>query len=1740
MADDFEDVAPPQPADPFEDTQPPKTEYGPEQVGQRMAKDVFQGQFTSRNGQTVGHRPETDLNSVNGFINQHVGIGELKDAWAKNNPDKTFDEQAFRRGFHQQYTNDAMQEISGQPLPYWRKLQSELSKNVTFGFSRATENELYLTARKRLEAGTATSKDMAVLSDLEQIRTGESQRGLPQKLAGAAASVPAMFYGGIPLIASGGTAQGASARAIEQGGSSVSPENIIPAAVQNVAMAKIASLVPGAGATLTNPLAKVAAGALKGTAEMQALASGESIADKFLPERYQFKSGGGAAGALANGDYGKAGEQLLTDLVTMGGLSATHAFAGVHTGGQVDWLNPEMQKYAEQAMKNKPNGTEFERVQEAYRLKNEGEKTAPTPPAGVNKLAQKSLTTNEPGKATGTGPSAEQLQAGELARPGLGQGETKLPPGQPVAEGRISEPPVQPSARANIDESGRIVADNSFRAAQDARRSAGNVPDSPDTSPEANARLLAQMVDRTQPAGPNRTEAPPPRPPQSPADQRTAALERPGGAKTAEPEPIKAAPEPAKQPVSFDILTQVANQLGINAKQRPAALEKEIRATALGSAILDAAAAPPTPGQNKSVIRPGSGRKPFEPLPPADDAGGASPALVPPKGPVGPAEPKSLTEARRNLERVSSSRAKADVGDMQATKPAMTLEALRKRIADKDAFARAEQRKQIVDAPPEATRLLRPEKPKPPTVEDIPLTIARNDIVAAVEAVKKKGVEVKEDGNVIAKRIQRMVDANQITDRAGWDAFKEAKAVEFPGGKRVERAADRLAEAIINRRKATLEAKSVESPVDAQARIKKENSPRFAKANERQAILDEAKAAGHNLDDLQGQAKDLMAQDAAQVQIHNEKIKDVEAAFPNAQKWKARRLIGQEVDEVRGADEVSSSGVAERYPDLQDYSNVVDFIKNAKQRQPMSENEALRQAAAQMEEYRANQEAVRSGESESAIAETLSRAEEDASAEAGREPGVDPDSEPKPPSGTAGPGRGADDVPFRTEQPPSDGLREWAQAAKKRGWDRLKKFGSGERPMSIGDVDADMIKGLVEVVSGTLVEGAYKFADFARDAVELYGERIRPHLEVIYKEATGSIPKEPAAPVEPPKPSGPTAKPSESPRGEPTGIKNEQANIERAKVGLHPLAETDPVGHSFPELIDKVNAINAADPLAIDRLVDSMTKNPRPATDLEVAQLLHRENSINRQWEDSEHQMNAANRKGDTVAAAEAAQAADFNRQRLKEITDLTKKIGADNARGLSARQMMVNQDFTLAAMERQAEAAKGRPLSDPERAALVEANKKIRELQDKVDALGNERTPAGEDMRFKLQQARKTFTDSLAADRNANQTVTQKVIRHGKDALDMTRAIMTAYDLSAVFKQGGFTTYAHPIISAKALWPSIRAFASKAYADRSEFDIERRPNAPMYDRAGLFLAGRGEGVNGREEAFMSKMADRIPGVAGSERAYRTFLNRVRADAFDAAAAGWAYRGRATIEQAKVIANLINVATGRGTNVFGTKDSTWSDAAKLFFAPRFVVSRMQLAIGQPFIGGDLRSKAWVASEYARALAGVGVFYGLAALVKTKDYEWNAESSDAGKVVIGNTRIDPLAGVAQAATFATRMWTGKTKSTTSGQVKELDSGKFGSETSGDVIKRFVRSKLAPVPGALWDLKEGKNVVGEKVNVVPHTWDELAGGKAVTTRLVTPLVVSDVYEAMKDQGVPKGAALGLLAILGMGMQTYEKKK
>ena len=394
------------------------------------------------------------------------------------------------------------------------------------------------------------------------------------------------------------------------------------------------------------------------------------------------------------------------------------------------------------------------------------------------------------------------------------------------------------------------------------------------------------------------------------------------------------------------------------------------------------------------------------------------------------------------------------------------------------------------------------------------------------------------------------------------------------------------------------------------------------------------------------------------------------------------------------------------------------------------------------------------------------------------------------------------------------------------------------------------------------------------------------------------------------------------------------------------------------------------------------------------------------------------------------------------------------------------------------------------------------------------------------------------------------------KETMHLSRAIMTSFDLSAVFRQGGIASLAHPRLAAAA---SREMLAALRRGDGEFNTMDKISKDKLYAlamRAGLSITTDSGKITRQEEAYMGRWAKWGIGkkgtkinelslkalffVAPSARAYTTFLNSMRFRVFKYMVSNLSAGGEVTIDEAKVIASYVNAATGRAE--LGKFNQAAANLNTVFFAPRYVASRFQY-LAMPFyllpstkVSG--RVKKMIAMEYARHAMGLAAFLGLSvalASLLTDDeeekptVEFDPRSSDFMKLKIGDTRIDPMAGLSQTVTLIGQMATGQKKGLR-GDIKDLygENRKFGDPDLWEVGTGFLRKKLAPIPGAIVDLRVGENVIGEKETVL-----------SATTDLFVPLSFQEAGETMKARGLVGGAVVTALSLLGMGGGTYGPK-
>ena len=358
-----------------------------------------------------------------------------------------------------------------------------------------------------------------------------------------------------------------------------------------------------------------------------------------------------------------------------------------------------------------------------------------------------------------------------------------------------------------------------------------------------------------------------------------------------------------------------------------------------------------------------------------------------------------------------------------------------------------------------------------------------------------------------------------------------------------------------------------------------------------------------------------------------------------------------------------------------------------------------------------------------------------------------------------------------------------------------------------------------------------------------------------------------------------------------------------------------------------------------------------------------------------------------------------------------------------------------------------------------------------------------------------------------------------GVDALSVPKSITSSFDVSFGLRQAIFYAARHPVKFWKEFPNQLKWWFNEKSAKAVWDEVRSRETYPLMRESGLDIIGT-------EEPFQSRIADKVPGVKQSSRAFTTLATKLRADAFDSLVSQARKAGRDPAKNpgtAQLMAELVNTQTGRGN--IGRLDRISKELNATLWSPKLMASRFQVLNPKFYIKVDpvIRKEA---------LTGIAAFAGYAATVvglsklAGLDIGVNPTSADFGKIKVGNTRIDLFGGFSQYTRLAAQLISGKITSTTSGKVIKIGEG-YKPTTRIDVVVRTLEGKQAPVFSFAYGLFKGQNWLGDKFDVP----------KEAANRFI-PMVIQDFVDLYKDD--PSLFPLGFLGVFGAGLQTYKPRQ
>lgn len=359
-------------------------------------------------------------------------------------------------------------------------------------------------------------------------------------------------------------------------------------------------------------------------------------------------------------------------------------------------------------------------------------------------------------------------------------------------------------------------------------------------------------------------------------------------------------------------------------------------------------------------------------------------------------------------------------------------------------------------------------------------------------------------------------------------------------------------------------------------------------------------------------------------------------------------------------------------------------------------------------------------------------------------------------------------------------------------------------------------------------------------------------------------------------------------------------------------------------------------------------------------------------------------------------------------------------------------------------------------------------------------------------------------------------------------KAINASMDNSAIFRQGWKTLWTNPIIWQRNARQSfvnlVKQFGGKEVMNEVHADIVSRSTYDKMVRAKL-------AVGNLEEAFPTTAPEKIPilgrAYKASEAAYTAFVQKTRADVFDKYLQ-IAEKSGVNINDSKeleAIGKLVNSLTGRGS--LGKLEPVGNIVNNVFFSPRFLKSNLDLVL-QPLGAGGAKT-AFVRKQAAvnllKIVSGTAAVIATANAIKPGSVELDPRSSDFGKIKVGDTRFDITGGSSSIATLAARLAEHSSKSTTTGQITQLNSGKFGAQTSMDVVTNFFENKTSPAASVVRDILKGKDPNGNKPTLTNEAKNSF-----------TPIGIQN-YMQMKNDPNSANKLITMIADgLGISANTY----
>ena len=436
-------------------------------------------------------------------------------------------------------------------------------------------------------------------------------------------------------------------------------------------------------------------------------------------------------------------------------------------------------------------------------------------------------------------------------------------------------------------------------------------------------------------------------------------------------------------------------------------------------------------------------------------------------------------------------------------------------------------------------------------------------------------------------------------------------------------------------------------------------------------------------------------------------------------------------------------------------------------------------------------------------------------------------------------------------------------------------------------------------------------------------------------------------------------------------------------------------------------------------------------------------------------------------------------------------------------------------------------PIEEPGVEKLAE---ELRNRNEKIQIPGKEKPlgPKGVTGRRFKTETEKTPNEKSLAD----------------DLTDLPKTLRASMDISFPLRQGLFLMNRPEAL--KGMIEGSKSIYSHENHLRLNEELANRPNAELYNQFGLNQVKYDPTeISARNEQFpiSAHIAEKIPGVAQSERAYTDAGNLARANMFDIFHDKWSKQGKTPDNRPDLYygaAKYLNVLTGRDPLPKKLQAAGWI-LNKAFWSPMFVKSRLQML--NPVFYGKLPREVQVQAirDVGGTLGTLATALGALSLITKNNpddqkvkVETDPTHTDFGKARIGKTTYDLFSGLLPIIRTVSRITTGEMKTRkgdyaltgggiVSNKEGQLPRAPFGGSTALDQIANFGEGKLSPIINATQSKLKGVGFGGEA-----YGWPEFLRDTTV------PMAPMDIIGAWKDYDAIEGLK-AVPSIFGVGVRT-----